>query len=95
MWSDQLNINIQLTGLCDDFEKNLIILKINFFIKDNEIKGACDWSKKGKIGRDIKLASKRLKIDAANIVNKNFNLSKILKKYKICKLIYIIFKKCF
>ncbi len=90
MWSDQLNINIQLTGLCDDFEKilqrgdNIEEGIIDFFIKDNEIKGACGIGLKGKIGRDIKLASKilekGLKIDAANIVNKNFNLSKILKK---------------
>ena len=90
MWSDQLNINIQLTGLCDDFEKilqrgdNIEEGIIDFFIKNNEIKGACGIGLKGKIGRDIKLASKilekRLKIDAANIVNKNFNLSKILKK---------------
>ena len=90
MWSDQLNINIQLTGLCEDFDKilqrgnNIDEGVIDFFIKDNEIKGACGIGLKGKIGRDIKLASKilekGLKIDAANIVNKNFNLSKILKK---------------
>ena len=90
MWSDQLNINIQLTGLCEDFDK---ILQrgnsinegvIDFFIKDNKIKGACGIGIKGKIGRDIKLASKiiekKLKIDASNIVDKNFNMSKILKK---------------
>ena len=90
MWSDQLNINIQLTGLCDDFEKilqrgdNIEEGIIDFFIKDNEIKGACGIGIKGKIGRDIKLASKilekKLKIDASNIVDKNFNMSKILKK---------------
>ena len=76
--------------MCDDFEKilqrgdNIEEGIIDFFIKDNEIKGACGIGLKGKIGRDIKLASKilekGLKIDAANIVNKNFNLSKILKK---------------
>ena len=90
MWSDQLNINIQLTGLCEDFDKiiqrgnNIDEGVIDFFIKDNEIKGACGIGIKGKIGRDIKLASKilekKLKIDASNIVDKNFNMSKILKK---------------
>ncbi len=90
MWSDQLNINIQLTGLCEDFDKilqrgdNINEGVIDFFIKDNKIKGACGIGIKGKIGRDIKLASKiiekKLKIDASNIVDKNFNMSKILKK---------------
>ena len=90
MWSDQLNINIQLTGLCEDFDKilqrgnNIDEGVIDFFIKDNKIKGACGIGIKGKIGRDIKLASKiiekKLKIDASNIVDKNFNMSKILKK---------------
>ena len=90
MWSDQLNINIQLIGLCEDFDKilqrgeNINEGVIDFFIKDNKIKGACGIGIKGKIGRDIKLASKiiekKLKIDASNIVDKNFNMSKILKK---------------
>ena len=90
MWSDQLNINIQLTGLCEDFDKilqrgnNIDEGVIDFFIKDNEIKGACGIGIKGKIGRDIKLASKilekKLKIDVSNIVDKNFNMSKMLKK---------------
>ena len=90
MWSDQLNINIQLTGLCEDFDKilqrgdNINEGVIDFFIKDNKIKGACGIGIKGKIGRDIKLASKilekKLKIDVSNIVDKNFNMSKILKK---------------
>ena len=44
MWSDQLNINIQLTGLCDDFDEilqrgeNIEEGVIDFFIKDKEIK---------------------------------------------------------
>ena len=90
MWSDQLNINIQLTGLCEDSDKiiqrgnNIDEGVIDFFIKDNEIKGACGIGIKGKIGRDIKLASKilekKLKIDVSNIVDKNFNMSKMLKK---------------
>ncbi len=90
MWSDQLNINIQLTGLCEDFDKilqrgnNIDEGVIDFFIKDNEIKGACGIGIKGKIGRDIKLATKilekKLKIDVSNIVDKNFNMSKMIKK---------------
>ena len=92
MWSDQFNINIQLTGLCDDFDEviqrgeNIDEGVIDFFIQDNKIRGACGIGIKGKIGRDIKLASRilenQLKVEANNLSDKDFNLSNILKNQK-------------
>ena len=92
MWSDQFNINIQLTGLCDDYDdiiqrgENINEGLIDFFVKDNEIRGACGIGIKGKIGRDIKLASRilenQIKVEANSLSDKNFNLSKLLKNQK-------------
>ena len=90
MWSDQFDINIQLTGICDDYDEvfqrgsKLEEGIINFFIKNKKIQGACGIGFKGKIGKDIKIASKviekNLIIEKNNIIDKNYNLTKLLKK---------------
>ena len=89
MWSDQFEYNIQLTGICDDFDtiyergtdqdEGLIF----FFIKNDLIQGACGIGKVGKIGRDIKLASriltKKIKVNQKEIEDQNFKLNKLLR----------------
>ena len=64
MWSDQYNLNLQLTGKCDDYdsltkrgldEENGIVY---FFLKNRKIIGACGVGIGGKIGRDVRLAGK-------------------------------------
>ena len=81
--------NIQLTGICDDFDtiyergtdqdEGLIF----FFIKNDLIQGACGIGKVGKIGRDIKLASriltKKIKVNQKEIEDQNFKLNKLLR----------------
>ena len=90
MWSDQFDINIQLTGLCEDYDEvfqrgsKLEEGIIDFFIKNKKIQGACGIGLKGKIGKDIKISSriieKNLMIEKNEIIDKKFNLSKLLKK---------------
>ena len=64
MWSDQFNLNLQLTGICNDYEASVqrgSTLEegiIYFFIKNRKIMGACGLGVGGKIGRDIRLAGK-------------------------------------
>ena len=89
MWSDQFDFNIQLTGICDDYDTVIkrgdnedegIVL---FFIKNEFIVGACGIGKKGKIGKDIKIASrvadKKIKINKDIISDKSFKLNKLLR----------------
>ena len=62
MWSDQFNLNLQMTGICSDYEtiaqRGNITDEgiIYFFLKNRKIKGACGLGVGGKIGRDIRLA---------------------------------------
>merc|ERR1711965_859802 len=66
MWSDQFDLNLQLTGLCDDYHE--IIERgegiengiIHFFIKNDKIVGACGLGLVGKVGRDIRIAENRM-----------------------------------
>ena len=61
MWSDQFNLNLQLTGICNDYETSVqrgSTLEegiIYFFLKNRKIMGACGLGVGGKIGRDIRL----------------------------------------
>ncbi len=90
MWSDQLDINIQLMGLCDEYDHviqrgaNLEEGIIDFFIQNDLVVGACGIGLKGKIGKDIKLAirilEKKIRVEKDFIENKNFKLSQLLKK---------------
>ncbi len=90
MWSDQFNLNIQLTGLCDDYDEvvergnsieNGIIY---FFLKNEKIYGACGLGLMGKIGRDIRIASKLIEknttFDRKILSNKEEKLNALLKK---------------
>ena len=89
MWSDQFEYNIQLTGMCDEYDTmiqrgdNLDEGIVLFFVKKGIIKGACGIGKMGKIGRDIRLASrisnKKIVIDRKQIEDKNFKLNKLLR----------------
>lgn len=64
MWSDQYDFNLQLSGLCDDYDDivvrgdNVEEGKIYFFLKNNIIRGACGVAIGGKVGKNIRLASK-------------------------------------
>ena len=64
MWSDQFNLNLQLTGICNDYDdciqrgNNIEEGIIYFFLKNKCIIGACGVGIKGKIGRDIRLSAK-------------------------------------
>ena len=76
MWSDQFNLNLQLTGLCDDYDEiiergdNLENGIIYFFIKNEKIYGACGMGLIGKVGRDIRIASK--------LIEKNITIDKTI-----------------
>ena len=87
MWSDQFNLNLQMTGMCADYDtfvkrgettKNGIIY---FFLKNRKIIGACGVGIGGKIGRDIrlagKLAEKKLKVTKELLSDINQKLNKI------------------
>lgn len=87
MWSDQFELNLQLTGLCNDYEtisqRGTDIKEgiIYFFLKNRMIMGACGVGVGGKIGRDIRLAGKlsekKIKVSKEILSNKNIKLNKI------------------
>jgi len=88
MWSDQFDLNLQLTGLCQDYdtfvERGASVKEglIHFFIKNRKIIGACGIGVGGKIGRDVKLASKisekNIKVTKEILSNIDFKLNKLL-----------------
>ena len=88
MWSDQFDLNLQLTGLCQDYdtfvERGASVKEglIHFFIKNRKIIGACGVGVGGKIGRDVKLASKisekNIKVTKEILSNIDFKLNKLL-----------------
>ena len=90
MWSDQFNLNLQLTGLCNKYEN---IVKrgeqleegiLYFFLKNKKIIGACGLGISGKIGKDIsvagKLSEKKITVSDEDLSNKDVKLNKLLKK---------------
>jgi 3-phenylpropionate/trans-cinnamate dioxygenase ferredoxin reductase subunit len=87
MWSDQFNLNLQLTGICNDYEtyvqrgSTLEEGIIYFFLKNRKIMGACGLGVGGKIGRDIRLAGKlsekKIKVTKELLSDKNIKLNKI------------------
>ena len=89
MWSDQFNLNLQLTGLCDDYDEiiergdNLENGIIYFFIKNEKIYGACGMGLMGKVGRDIRIASKLIEknitIDKKILSNQSEKLNVLIK----------------
>ena len=90
MWSDQFNLNLQLTGICDDYDE--IIERGNdinngviyFFLKNNKIRGACGVGIIGKVGRDIritsKLSEKNTIVDKQILSDQNLKLNKLIQK---------------
>ena len=90
MWSDQFNLNLQMTGICNDYESfiqrgsNVDEGIIFFFIKNRRIRGACGLGVGGKIGRDIRLAGKIsekcIKVTKEILSNKNLPLKKLLSE---------------
>ncbi len=90
MWSDQFDLNLQLTGLCDEYDEiierghNLENGIIFFFIKDHKIVGACGLGYIGKVGRDIRIASKLIEnqtiIEKNILSDQNAKLNLLLKK---------------
>ena len=88
MWSDQFNLNLQMTGICNDYESfvqrgsNVQEGIIFFFIKNRRIRAACGLGVGGKIGRDIRLAGKIsekcIKVTKEILSNKNLPLKKLL-----------------
>ena len=89
MWSDQFNFNLQLTGICDQYDDVIVrgtTLEegiINFFIKNNKIAGACGLGLMGKVGRDIristKLIEKNITIDKKILLDQNVKLNLLMK----------------
>ena len=87
MWSDQFNLNLQMTGICTDYETfaqrglNISDGIIYFFLKNRKIIGACGVGVGGKIGRDIRLAGKlsetKTKVTKELLSDKNQKLNKI------------------
>ena len=90
MWSDQFNLNLQLTGICDDYDE--IIARGNdinngviyFFLKNKIIKGACGLGIAGKVGRDIRITSKLTEkntiVDKQILSDQNQKLNKLIQK---------------
>ena len=90
MWSDQFNLNLQLTGICDDYDE--IIERGNdinngviyFFLKNKNIRGACGLGIAGKVGRDIRITSKltenNIIVDKQIIADQNQKLNKLIQK---------------
>tara|TARA_Y100001970_G_scaffold162264_1_gene198379 strand:+ start:3534 stop:4784 length:1251 start_codon:yes stop_codon:yes gene_type:complete len=89
MWSDQFDLNLQLVGVCDDFDQeiqrgnNVKEGIINFFLKNKKIMGACGIGLAGKVGRDIRLAGKiaesNIEVEMEELQNIEFKLNKLLK----------------
>ena len=89
MWSNQFNFNLQVTGICDDYEdiivrgKSIVDGIIYFFLKKEKIYGACGLGLIGKIGKDIKITSKliemNISIDKNILSNQEQNLKLLLK----------------
>ena len=90
MWSDQYNLNLQLTGICNDYEtyaqrgNSVEEGIIYFFLKNRYIIGACGVGVGGKIGRDIRLAGKlseaKIKLTKETLSDRNMKLNTLLKK---------------
>jgi|TARA_B110000438_G_scaffold176381_1_gene168551 3-phenylpropionate/trans-cinnamate dioxygenase ferredoxin reductase subunit len=90
MWSDQFNLNLQLTGLCDNYDNvikrgdNIENGIVYFFMKNEKINGACGLGLMGNIGRDIRIASKLIEknivVDTNILVNQNQKLNILIKK---------------
>ena len=90
MWSDQFNLNLQLTGICENFDEIIERGKdiengiIYFFLKNKSIKGACGLGVAGKVGRDIrittKLAEKNVVVDKRILGDENQKLNKLISK---------------
>jgi len=90
MWSDQFNLNLQLTGICDDYDE--IIERGNdinngviyFFLKNKKIRGACGVGIMGKVGRDIRITSKLTEkntiVDKQILSDQNQKLNKLIQK---------------
>ena len=88
MWSDQFDYNLQMIGICDNYEKitqrgtDINEGIIYFFIKNRKIMGACGLGISGKIGRDIKLAGKisekKIEIKEEILSDKNMKLNILL-----------------
>ena len=90
MWSDQFNLNLQLTGICDDYDeivergKSIDDGIIYFFLKNKNIKGACGLGIAGKVGRDIrittKLTEKNTIVDSSILSDQSQKLNKLIQK---------------
>ena len=90
MWSDQFNLNLQLTGICDDYDE--IIERGNdinsgviyFFLKNKKIRGACGGGIVGKVGSDIRITSKLTEkntiVDKQILLDQNQKLNKLIQK---------------
>ena len=90
MWSDQFNLNLQLTGICDDYDE--IVERGNdinngviyFFLKNKIIKGACGLGIVGKVGRDIRITSKLCEkntiVDTQILSDETQKLNKLIQK---------------
>ena len=90
MWSDQFNLNLQLTGICDDYDeiiergKNIDDGIIYFFLKNKNIKVGCGLGIAGKVGRDIrittKLTEKNTIVDSSILSDQSQKLNKLIQK---------------
>ena len=90
MWSDQFNLNLQLSGICENFDeivergKDIDNGIIYFFLKNQSIRGACGLGISGKIGRDIristKLSEKNVIVDKTILADESQKLNKLIPK---------------
>ena len=86
--SDQFDFNIQLTGMCNDYDEYIqeVVIKMPelfFFIKNRKVQGAYGIGRKGKIGKDIKLAARlshnKIEVEKSKIEDTTLKLNKLLR----------------
>jgi 3-phenylpropionate/trans-cinnamate dioxygenase ferredoxin reductase subunit len=87
MWSNQYDLNIQLTGIIQDYDnivkrgKDIEAGIVYFYLKNNKIIAACGVGLPGKVSKEIRLASifskKKKQIDEKKLSDKSQDLKKI------------------
>lgn len=90
MWSDQYDLNIQLSGVTHDYDacvsrgSSLVDGILYFYLKNGLINGACGVAIGPKIGRDIRVAgmlsTARTEVDSTELEDPDIKLQKLIRK---------------
>ena len=90
MWSDQYDLNIQLSGVTHDYDacvsrgSSLVDGILYFYLKNGLINGACGVAIGPKIGRDIRVAgmlsTARTEVDSTELEDPDIKLQNLIRK---------------